>query len=123
MRCLLYGSYYVDVYLQNSILAFEFQSLSEALSIVELYVVNAQTISVYSYSKDPYTYEFNSVYPQKLVNDKEGHSVASFVSSVVGRLYRRKEDYQKIFYSHRTVRNCGYKTHRQSGSNHYRRPR
>lgn len=113
----------MDVYLQNSILAFEFTSLKEALEIVELYVVKAQTISVYSFNYNPYVVEHHTVHPQQLVTDKESSSVATCLHSLVGRLYKREEDYQQVVYPCRTIRNRSNTSYRIPRGNHYRRSR
>lgn len=54
--------YYVDVYTGQSIVEFEFYSLDSALQVIKTYVVQSQTISIYSYKLNPYKHGSENIF-------------------------------------------------------------
>ena len=54
--------YYVDIYTGQSVLEFEFFSLDSALHVIETYIVQAQTICIYSYKLNPYNHGSETIF-------------------------------------------------------------
>lgn len=104
--------FYVDVYSGQSVVSFEFSSLDSALTVIEHFVVKAQTISVYSYEQNPFNHGSENIF--------QATSQTSFAGLIFRRSRRRSfprcSQAQQSHFSSRSSRQYSrYQSQRISG--------
>lgn len=111
--------FYVDVYTGQSVVSFEFSSLDSAFQVIDYFVVNAQTISVYSYEQNPYNHGSENIFAA---------TSKKYLLGVLVRRYRLprppgRPQTQQSYPSSRSSRQySGYQSYRVSRCNRHWRP-